>query len=389
MAIRWKCPAPCRTQNTDERRICRTCSESVSRLSVSWTLDARDGHHDRHTRGGLTKATARKLDDEIGESRARRCAWEPAQDAISLGQARDKYLDEAKVSRRGERVLVSDLGDYRTRKTALVQVVEGLGEHTRLDRITHKMLNEYQDALDDRRLSPSWITRQMTYLNGLMVWAQRKEWIAENPVPLREKHGESRARDRILTLEEYRALRGELSGLDRALLALLTHLPLRVTEALSLTWDMIDLGQNPGAIRFPEGMTKSGRPRVVPLWWPITRSTLEGLTATRFGGGRVFEGLSADAFRNHWDAACKKLGITGLRRHDCKRTAIVLLLASDVPEWRIEHASDHASANMRKRYGAAIDKFMMPGAWGYRYNGVTETIERQTHVTDQVQNPIA
>ena len=70
--------------------------------------------------------------------------------------------------------------------------------------------------------------------------------------------------------------------------------------------------------------------RVIPYLFPH-------LPKGRLQGERIYD------FRKSWTTACKKVGLSGMLRHDLRRTAARNLIRSGVPEGR-EHA-DHRSQN--------------------------------------------
>jgi len=225
------------------------------------------------------------------------------------------------------------------------------GPNKLVSSLSPQFIHKYQEQRDREGVGGSRINRLVTYLNVALQYAKRMGLIRANPIAGYERVKENARRQRVMTPQEYESLKKVMPAHLVPLFELCSRLPLRKTEATNLTWDMIDLDAK--CIRFPEGMTKSGRRRVVPLSLHPDLVPMLAQLPSRDKGGLVFtwpSGRPLGDFKRAWDKTLVKAKIDDLRFHDLKRTAVTNLKLRGVPEFVIQHMADHATPIMTDSY---------------------------------------
>jgi integrase len=104
------------------------------------------------------------------------------------------------------------------------------------------------------------IKGRWTALRGILGYALRKGWIATNPADAltsRERPKPGASRKRFLTEAEMRLLVDTARGRDRLLVGVLLFAGLRISEALGLAWEDVDLGS--GHLRLRYQLARNGK----------------------------------------------------------------------------------------------------------------------------------
>ncbi len=260
-----------------------------------------------------------------------------------------KYQGEAKIA---------GLRSYKTQARRLKTLVEHFG-HRLIKSITHGDVERFKLK---RLEMPTWrgdershadVNRDLALLRIVFNYAKKQGWVAKNPFERGEAlitSAHETKRDRVLGREEERLLllacekpaRQHL----RPILILLLDTAMRKGEALSLNWSDVDFVN--GIIRLRATITKTAKPRVVPITSRL-RIELEKL--------RVFEAGKPDArlfkvgdFKKAYAAACAEAGIAGLRIHDLRHTAITRMIESGMPHAQVMVVSGHSEFSTFRRY---------------------------------------
>jgi site-specific recombinase XerD len=146
---------------------------------------------------------------------------------------------------------------------------EATGEELTPAHITPADLRAYKRFLvDQRRLKPSSVNRQLATLKSFLAWAAGMGRLPAGPVPTlpkalpRERRG-----PRWLDRREQYALRRTVERRGRirdiAIVTLLLHTGLRLRELCALTWRDVQLTPRAGVLTVTRG--KGGKPRQLPL----------------------------------------------------------------------------------------------------------------------------
>ena len=208
------------------------------------------------------------------------------------------------------------------------------------------------EAMLDRIEAPVMRNRVTAFASGLFKAFGHWDWrTTENPVSRIPKVREN-PRDRVLTVDEQRALMAAVDKLpneiDRAFLRFLMWTGWRSGEALGLEWDWIEFpaADEPEAmtvIHLPDTKTGAQR-RTVP---PRVAALLVDLP--RFANDpRVFVTVTYDSLKNRWRRICKAAGVEGARLHDLRRT----YATSNAPHVGITVLSGTCSDTRRWRWRA-------------------------------------
>ena len=266
-----------------------------------------------------------------------------------------KYQGDAKIA---------GLRSYKTQQRRLKTLVENFG-HKPIKSITHSDL----ECFKLQRLElPTWrgdershadVNRDLALMRIVLNYAKKQGWVARNPFERGESlitSAHETKRDRVLGREEERRLllacekpaRQHL----RPILILLLDTAMRKGEALSLNWS--DVALDNGIIRLRATITKTAKARVVPITSRL-RVELEKLKVFEAGKPdlRVFK---LGDFKRAYAAACEEAGITGVRIHDLRHTAITRMIESGMPHAQVMVVSGHSEFSTFRRYVSADDE---------------------------------
>lgn len=240
-----------------------------------------------------------------------------------------------------------------TARYALAFLKRYWGEEKRVGDLSVELIHKLQEERQQHGIGGSWINRTVTYLNVALRHAMRIGKLPHNPIAGFQRLKENKRRERTLTEAEHQALLDKLPSHLKPAFELNFYLPFRCSELWQLTWNQVDLGN--ACVRFEAGVSKSGRPRVIPLRYPHLVSMLAALPS-RFAAGRVFLGQRGEPIetfpRRDWERArtqaAAELRSQGIetdldtvRWHDLKRTAISeLAMQPDIPAAALQHMAD-------------------------------------------------
>lgn len=236
----------------------------------------------------------------------------------TLRQAMARYRDEVSPARRGHRW-------ERVRLDMLARTMACAD--TLLERLTARELSAWRDARL-AQVAPGSVRREMALLASVLEVVRREwRWLRVNPIRDVTKPPSAPARRRLIADTERDAIIARLGyvpgrqATERRqqvavgfLLALETGM--RAGEVFGLEWSRVHLAAR--YVTLP--LTKNGDARDVPLSSAAV-ALLESLPAR---AGRCFDVSTASAdtlFRKARD----KVGVTGLRFHDSRATAVTRL----------------------------------------------------------------
>jgi len=140
------------------------------------------------------------------------------------------------------------------------------------------------------------------------------------------------------------------------------------SEVLPLPLSQVDLSA--GTLRLEPGQTKNKEGRTVyltPDLAGLVSEQIERVKALARRTGKLitvlfpnprrgrFQGQPLRDFRKAWATACKKAGLTGMIRHDLRRTAVRNLVRSGVPETVAMKITGHKTRSVFDRYNIVSD----------------------------------
>jgi integrase len=131
----------------------------------------------------------------------------------------------------------------------------------------------------------------------------------------------------------------------------------RKSEVLGLTWDRVDF--QAGTVRLDPGTTKNREGRVVVLTdslkvtfrklWDDTRALAERkgvpIPWVFHRGGKPIRDM-----RGTWEKACTKVGLTGLKLHDLRRSAVRRMEQCGIPRSVAMKLTGHKTEAVYRRY---------------------------------------
>ena len=190
------------------------------------------------------------------------------------------------------------------------------------------------------------VNRARSALSGCFTWAIKHGLAEHNPVEATEVVAE-RARERVLTLDELRALwrAADGDGLSAPYCGVLRLLLLtgqRRAEVGSMLWSEVDLD---GALwRLPGSRTKNGRPHEVPLSGPAVDLLLATPTRGPYVFGERQGYVNWAPSKRRLDA---RLALPAWTLHDIRRSVVTGMAELGVLPHVIEALVNHISGRTK------------------------------------------
>jgi integrase len=122
---------------------------------------------------------------------------------------------------------------------------------------------------------------------------------------------------------------------------------MRQGEIFKLRWTFVSLNQ--GVINLPGEITKTGKPRSVPIT-PRLRAELDVLKEKARGKDDALVFGITTNIKDAWKAACKDAGLSGVRFHDLRHSAITRWIAAGINPALAMKMSGHDSMTTFQRY---------------------------------------
>lgn len=199
--------------------------------------------------------------------------------------------------------------------------------------------------------------RVLALVSRLFVLAEVWEMRPDGSNPARKiERGRETARDRVLSPDEMAALAVALSEAEAespaavAVIRFLALTGLRVSEAMAIRWEHLDLST--GRLLLPE--TKTGR-----RWHDVPAPALQLLadlprvsewTFTSTGRAAITYKTVHEVFRN----ACERAGIADARLHDLRRGVVSAAAASGANVAVLQRLLGHRTPQMALRYAREL-----------------------------------
>ena len=208
-----------------------------------------------------------------------------------------------------------------------------------------------------RSYKPATVNRLTTLFKRIYNLAIRDDMVEKNPcwkVPLLP---ERNVRDRIVSSEEFEAIKSQLPEYA-LILSLGYYLGMREGEILNLREKQVhfyDNGAEEGSIDLYDGETKSAEGRKISFGSLVGKPLKDHLARLKKGDPERFlfttaKGNLLGNFRRDFQRACRRAGIKGLCFHDFRHTAITNMRKAGVNISVIMTISGHKSMAMFRRY---------------------------------------
>ena len=282
----------------------------------------------------------------------------------------------------------------RIERLRFAALADALREHyqvtgsRRLNEVDQKLkpVRAYFDAyrvvsIDQARITTYIGTRQAAGLTNATI--NRELALLGKALRLAQERGQLLRVPRIHLLQESAPRSGffERADFERVRKHLTARPDLQVAIALAYTfgWRMqsevlrmelsqVDLAA--GTLRLEPGTTKNRDGRTVyltPELYPLLAEQIERVKMLSRRLGRVipflfpnprkgrFQGLRLRDFGKAWKTACRKAGLTGMIRHDFRRSAVRNLIRSGISETVAMKISGHKTRSVFDRYNITSD----------------------------------
>jgi integrase len=224
------------------------------------------------------------------------------------------------------------------------------------------LAEEYVQHRLQTGVTPATVNRELATLIRLLRLGYEREKVAKLPVI--HKLTEAAPRSGFFERADFEAVRRQLRPDLQCAVTIAHSYGWRMqSEVLTLTLSQVDLGAS--TLRINPGGSKTGEGRIVYLSAEVNRMLEEQVERVRSVSrtlGRVipylfphlrpghYQGDRIRDFRKSWASACRAVGLTGMLRHDLRRTAARNLIRSGVPEVVSMRITGHRTRAVFDRY---------------------------------------
>ncbi|MGB9804549.1 tyrosine-type recombinase/integrase [Desulfofundulus sp.] len=213
---------------------------------------------------------------------------------------------------------------------------------------------DYRRYMLNRNRKPATINLHLDALSSFFSWAASNGMISSDPTEGVKRISEQRGAPRWLTRQELGALMRAVQkyGIprDRALLAILLHTGLRISEAVSLHVEDVVIRERSGWVTVREG--KGGKRREVPLNVTARRIIQEWLTVHP-GGDWFFPGrkghMTARTAEKILEKYARLAGVE-VTPHQLRHTFCKMLVDAGESLDRVAVLAGHSNLNTTARY---------------------------------------
>jgi integrase len=226
----------------------------------------------------------------------------------------------------------------------------------RIDRITLKLGEEYQNQRIDGKLRIDGVSRKPTVSKGTVnreiimlkhMFKKAVQWgyLSETPFHHLELQKEPAARTRYVTADEWPRLLSACTAEMRNIVVFARFTGMREGEIFNLKWSEIDWQQESITIT----KCKNNTPRTMPLTKALQQLIPRYQKAK---SAHVFPGKKGrrTTIRTAFNGACRRAGIENLRFHDLRHTFASDLVNKGIDLMTIMKLMGHKSIQSTMRY---------------------------------------
>ena len=309
-----------------------------------------------------THTTKQKLAERFLKDREGRVAMGapalPKVERIRFAEVADALVEHYQVT--GDR----QMRDVETK----LKPVRAFFDHYRLMGIDQKSLTAYISTRQTAGLTNATINRELSLLGKALRLAHERGQLLR--VPRIHMLKESAPRSGFFERPDFERVRQYLRpDLQVAVTVDYTFGWRTQSEVLTLPLCQVDL--EAGTLRLEPGQTKNDEARTVYLTPELETMLMEQVGRVKALSKRLekvipwlfpnphkgrYQGQRLLDFRKAWATACQKAGLTGMIRHDFRRTAVRNLVRSGVPETVAMKITGHKTRSVFDRYNIVSDK---------------------------------
>jgi integrase len=386
MAILAECPT-CRRKQAVKNKVC-ACGRELDKAKRSkkvryWINYLMPNGKQRREPVGFSIEDARTAEGKRRTQKYEnpRILERVPEEKMTFKELTDWYLELAKVKA---------LSSYWRVKISLEKFNQELGTVV-VGRIRHVDLENYQAKRKAEGLADATVDQEIGAARTMIIKAFNNDMVSGDTLKTFKRVSKllrrnANARDKILPLDQFKALMTKLPHHARAILATAFYTGMRMGEILGLSWDKVDLKGK--VIRLEAQDTKDKEPRTIPLC-PELVEILRGLPRA-LHEPRVFywRGRPVKAFRGTLQKACKATGIPygraaadGFVFHDLRHTFNTNMRKAGVAESVIMEVTGHSTREMFDRYNTvdAEDTRKAVDQMSYFLRNVDQNVDQATN----------
>jgi integrase len=233
--------------------------------------------------------------------------------------------------------------------------------HVKAARLTSDIIEQYREKRTGQGRTHATVNRELTILRTAFNNARKRTPPKVHQCPYFPMRRETNVRTGFLPDEVYEKLRDAIMEPEIRLLFVIAYCTgIRKTELLSIRWPQVDLES--GFLDLSPETTKTGKGRRVPIlngdMFTLLTIAKRDRDANFPNSPWVFHrsGKQVKDFRTAWERATATAGVSDLKFHDLRRTAIRNMRGDGVPQVIRMKISGHKTDAMERRYNIVDDE---------------------------------
>jgi integrase len=354
MGILVECPM-CKIRGGLKRKLCK-CGHNVQKAGSKnyWIEYYLVGKRTRE-RIGMSKQAAENRLREVKTAKAEgRHINKNKNDAITLGQLRDWYLDLSEVKQKRS---------YSDISFCVSIVVKQIGENTTASQLELKHIEDFRkhrlraNSKRGRATKPATINRNVANFRAMLHRAVDYGELEINPIGRIKQLEENNIRERVLSQNEFNKLLSNCNGDIKGFVLIAYYLPMRQEEITNLTWGEIDFKH--GFIRLGVNRTKNKTVRSIPMH-PKIIDYFQSLPRP-LKGGFIFSKRCFN--RRAYDKAVEVSCLGDFTFHDLRHCAVNNLRLAGNDHFAIKKISGHKTDSAFQRYNLVREEEMNGMKW--------------------------